>query len=559
MSDFLQRYSQDPLDGKYRLIEQLGAGGMGEVFKAEHVLLGVTRVIKIVRAQISGSSDARERFLREARLATRVQHVNVAALYDFAEMPGGLHYMVWEYIDGENVAQLLKRRGAMPPHEAVGLAVQALRGLEAIHRAGIVHRDISPENLMVTRDHTLKIIDLGVAKGGAETADESMTSAGVFIGKVRYASPEHFGIMGEGERIDGRADLYSLGLTLYEMLAGRRPLESTSPHDYIIRHSREGGAPLPDLTLIAEPLRPIIARALENDRNRRFASAAELASALERVRFTDEAATQITPVPAMAAAATQITVIPPATTATGGRRLLLFTAIALLAGIAILVVLLRLQRMPSEREAAPISASSPPAAPTQSTIAVTAPPSAIATTTTATAAPAPAPAAVTASKPETRSAPAEPAREEPTETAAQTEPRAPAQQDESEMPRLGGLTYFDGGGDSSRNSEAIEAARRALTGVTAVRLQTNGDPELQAELADLLRRNGLTISDVAPVVIHFRGGMQHRRFGRKRRAASAAITRNGRLVFRYELPAEEYRVGDNPAEAFARVAADLFR
>ncbi|MCU1246524.1 MAG: uncharacterized protein JWN02_2434, partial [Acidobacteria bacterium] len=156
--------SGDILDGRYEIVGPLGAGGMGEVYKATHTLLGATRVIKIVRPQIAGNTEAQDRFLREARTATRVQHPNVAALHDFAMLPDGSHYMVWEFIDGENLAQRLRTRGTLPPRQAVRIAIQALKGLDAIHRAGIVHRDISPENLMITPDDTVKIIDLGVAK-----------------------------------------------------------------------------------------------------------------------------------------------------------------------------------------------------------------------------------------------------------------------------------------------------------------------------------------------------------------------------------------------------------
>src|SRR5258705_5728068 len=164
------------LDGRYEIIGRLGAGGMGEVYKATHILLGATRVIKVVHPNISTNADARERFLREARAATKVQHPNVATVHDFAALPDGSHYMVWEFIDGENLAQRLKARGPLPPRNAVRIAIQAARGLEAIHRAGIVHRDISPENLMIAHsDDAVKIIDLGVAKIEEEVGAGSAT------------------------------------------------------------------------------------------------------------------------------------------------------------------------------------------------------------------------------------------------------------------------------------------------------------------------------------------------------------------------------------------------
>src|SRR5215210_1513062 len=201
----------DILDGRYEITARLGAGGMGEVYKASHTLLGSSRVIKVVHPQISGNTDAKDRFLREARAATKIQHSNVATLHDFAALPDGAHYMVWEFIDGENLAQRLRTRGTLPPRQAVRIGIQALLGLEAIHRAGIIHRDISPENLMITRDDEVKIIDLGVAKV-EDTDAVSQTRTGIFVGKLRYASPEQLGFLPEGERVDGRADLYGIAM-----------------------------------------------------------------------------------------------------------------------------------------------------------------------------------------------------------------------------------------------------------------------------------------------------------------------------------------------------------
>ncbi|HEV8657035.1 MAG TPA: serine/threonine-protein kinase, partial [Thermoanaerobaculia bacterium] len=219
VTEFLRRYADEPVDGKYKIVDRLGAGGMGEVYKVTHTFLGATRVIKVIRPQISESRDAHDRFLREARAATKVQHPNVATLHDFSALPDGSHYMVWEYIEGENLAQRIRARGTLPPRYAVALTIQALHGLEAIHRAGIVHRDISPENLMITREaggeERVRIIDMGVAK--VEDSTDSATRAGVFVGKLRYASPEHLGFLAEGQKIDGRADLYSLAMVLYEM------------------------------------------------------------------------------------------------------------------------------------------------------------------------------------------------------------------------------------------------------------------------------------------------------------------------------------------------------
>jgi len=525
----------DLLDGKYRLIERIGAGGMGEVYKAQHVLLDAPRVIKVVRPQIADNPEANDRFLREARLATRVHDPNVATLYDFAALPDGALYMVWELIDGENVGQLLRQRGTFAPHEAIRIAVQSLRGLQAIHKAGIVHRDISPENLMVARDdRQVKIIDLGVAKG-AET-DPAMTRTGMFVGKLRYASPEHLGILDETERIDGRADLYSLAIVLYEMLAGRPPFEATSPHQYYLRYSREEDVKSLDLSPIPQPLRPVLARALEPNRKRRYADAAEFAAALEQVRLADDAPTQITPMPAVVAPPKKKSYALP----------LMIVAVVVLAALALLTT-----RPWSSREPAQTTTTATVAPPTTTTVATT-----TTAETTSSATPAQSQTTVTSTPPpaevkqETVQPQPQPQQPAPVTTTTQAPPLPAA----SKV-----ATYFDGNGDSSHNDEAVGYARQQLHGVTTVAVQASGDADLQSRLADLLKHDGLTVSDAADVVIRFNGSVERQRFGRKVRAGTATIAKHGRVVFHYELPSQEYRVGDNPAEAFARVAGDLFR
>jgi len=287
ITEFMRRYADTPLDGKYQILSRLGVGGMGEVYKALHIPLNALRVIKLMRSAVKNDHGVHERFLREARLATRIHHPNVAAIYDFSTLDDGTHYMVSEYIEGINLHELINERGPLSPRYAAMLAIQALMGLEAIHRAGIVHRDISPENLMVTRDdegnEVVKVIDLGIAKQGGDTT-ENKTKTGMFVGKWKYCSPEHLGIMNEGERIDGRADVYSFGIVLYEMLTGVPPFQADTPHRYLMMHASEQPKPLRDMnaTTAASPeLEALIFRALEKDRSKRFASARDFAKAIE--------------------------------------------------------------------------------------------------------------------------------------------------------------------------------------------------------------------------------------------------------------------------------------
>jgi serine/threonine-protein kinase len=289
ITDFLRRYLEHPIDGKYQILARLGVGGMGEVYKVLHLHLNAIRVIKLMRASIASEPGADDRFIREARLATRINHPNVAALYDFSTLEDGSRYMVWEYIEGTNLHELIETNGPLTPRYAAKLAIEALHGLEAIHRAGIVHRDISPENIMICPDEEgtqhVKLIDLGIAKQGDAT-DASKTATGMFVGKWKYCSPEHLGILDAGERIDGRADLYSFGIVLYEMLTGVPPFQADTPHAYLMLHSSEKPRSLAEVnpSMPSSPeLEALIFKALEKDRTKRFTSARELARALEAI------------------------------------------------------------------------------------------------------------------------------------------------------------------------------------------------------------------------------------------------------------------------------------
>ena len=632
VTDFLRRYREEPVDGKYRILQRLGTGGMGEVYKVEHTYLGAIRVIKVIRPQISDSRDAHDRFLREARLATKVQHSNVATLHDFSALPDGAHYMVWEFIDGENLAERIRRRGTLPPREAVHIAIQALEGLDAIHRAGIVHRDISPENLMLTRgddgaEH-LKIIDLGVAK--SDGTGDVATQTGIFVGKLRYASPEHLGFLPDGEKIDGRADLYSMAIVLYEMLAGRPPFEATSPHQYLVLHSRETQfepLQLPANLPGGEELQRVMRRALEHDRNKRYATAREWIAALESVEralpppFDAEATMRVTPAPAplvdaglgtetiaattrnpfytpsprttlaaTTAPATQVAPKTPTTSTTSTtstpayappaaprtrpqapptvieplpppkpwRSVGLIAIVVVLAVGAVAIAYFRSKPadVESQQAAAPAvtAAAMPPAQPATSTFEVV-----TATQTTATTQTVAQPATATAQP--VRTAPLPSHTDAPAPTPVQP-PRAtrdenPAAEPEP-APASPNARTFAEGGDGDANDAALEELRRAVGGAGTVGVTGN----MTDELIRALHKNahGVTFTPgSADVTIHFEGTLDRLGRGRKRRAAHATVTKGGRVVFRYDLASEEYRIGDDPVEAFANAVGDSFR
>jgi serine/threonine protein kinase len=276
------------LDGKYEILTLLGGGGMGDVFKAQHVHLNVFRCIKVMKESMLADEGYRARFLREARLATQIHHPNIAVVHDFFIGDGG-SYMVTEFIDGTTLRQWSRTNGgAFPLPLAADIAVQVLAGLDHIHRRGLLHRDISADNVMLSYDEDgsllAKIIDLGIAKDVNTPSGEMATQAGMLIGNPKYMSPEQLGSIEDGEQLDGRADLYALGVVLYEMLLGVPPFASETPQGYIMKHltqpPRRFRDAKPDGDWSAS-LEAVVFRALEKDRRRRFADAREMSAALQ--------------------------------------------------------------------------------------------------------------------------------------------------------------------------------------------------------------------------------------------------------------------------------------
>jgi serine/threonine protein kinase len=296
------------LDGKYEIVRRLGSGGMGEVYLVRHIHLQELRVIKILRQDLQTDPAAQKRFMREARLATQIKHPNVAILYDFSTLPGeGSFYMVWEHIQGEDVGSWIRRNGPFPAQQAIRLGIQALRGLEAIHSTGVIHRDLSPDNLMITDDkqglRRVKIIDLGLARTLEKDANHEITQVGMFMGKLQYCSPEQASPSGS-EGLDRRSDLYSFALVLYEMITGLPPFESESQAGFIFKRLSEDPLPLagrnPQVHVPAE-LDRVVRRALERDREKRLPDAISFIEALDRVEQSMSAAeTREIPIPAFA-------------------------------------------------------------------------------------------------------------------------------------------------------------------------------------------------------------------------------------------------------------------
>ncbi|MEA2163286.1 MAG: eukaryotic-like serine/threonine-protein kinase [Thermoanaerobaculia bacterium] len=291
---FQRTYSSKLLDGKYQILDRLGVGGMGEIFKVRHIHLNELRVIKIMRPNVAADDQGMQRFLQEARTSTMIKHKNLAMLYDFAQLDDGSYYMVWEFIDGTNIQKWIGQNGAMPARLAIEISIQALSGLDHLHSMGLIHRDISPENIMLSQDHhgklLVKVIDFGIAKQLAEgEGGQGLTQTGMFLGKLKYASPEQAGFLKEGEHLDPRSDLYSFGIVMYEMLAGRAPFQATNPHGYILKHVTEKPLAIHEINpavKVPSQVESVIMRSLEKSRDNRYATAADFEHALEAIRNT---------------------------------------------------------------------------------------------------------------------------------------------------------------------------------------------------------------------------------------------------------------------------------
>jgi serine/threonine protein kinase len=257
---------------------ELGRGGMGVTYKAIDTHLRCSVALKIISAQFIGNESARSRFVREARAAASVRHSNVASVFHLGES-GGNYFYVMEFVDGETLEALIHHRGRLETDLALEIVTQVAAGLTAIHKQHLVHRDIKPSNIMLSweegRLENVKIIDLGLAKGVTE---DTLSMAGGFIGTPTYASPEQFAGLGT----DIRSDLYSLGVTLWEMLSGKPPFQGSAA-ELMDQHQR-AAPPLVKLRNIPEPIMALLDVLLAKDPSQRFQSPAEIQKALTKVR-----------------------------------------------------------------------------------------------------------------------------------------------------------------------------------------------------------------------------------------------------------------------------------
>ncbi len=279
--------------GDYKILDRLGQGRMAGVFKGQHPL-GQVVAIKVLPPSKARDPNLLGRFQREARLLLQLKHPNVVRAFQVgqAEQLSGevLHYLVMEYLEGETLDEVIKRRGRMAPAEAVRLIYQALQGLQHIHAHGLVHRDIKPANLMLvgssgdsTQRATLKILDLGLGRAMFDAAlselDDGLTGEGVLLGTPDYMAPEQ---ARDARGIDIRADVYSLGCVLYQLLAGQLPFPDTNLINQMIRHATEQARPLTELNpAVPEGLQQIVNWMMAKDPNQRYPTPERAAQALQ--------------------------------------------------------------------------------------------------------------------------------------------------------------------------------------------------------------------------------------------------------------------------------------
>ncbi len=265
------------LAGRYQILALLGEGGMGSVYRARDLELGEDVALKVIHRKISLDEGMAERFRQEARLARKVTHRNVARTFDIGEH-GGMKFLTMEYVDGESLGQLLSRKGKLPIEEAIQIARSIGEGLSAAHSAGIVHRDLKPENVLISSSKRVVLTDFGIARA-VHVPDAESKTGGRLIGTPAYMAPEQ--VMGSLD-IDGRTDLYALGLVLFEMLVGERAFPGSNP--LIVASARLYGA-TPTLAGRRHDaplaLIDVVSRCLEREREQRFASADDVVRALD--------------------------------------------------------------------------------------------------------------------------------------------------------------------------------------------------------------------------------------------------------------------------------------
>src|SRR5205809_479192 len=278
----------EKIAGRYELEEVVGHGGMSSVYRAHDSLLERYVALKVLHQQYNEDEDFVERFKREARSVAQLQHPNIVTVIDRGE-EDGRQYIVFEFIDGENLKELVVRKGRLDVHDALEIALEVAQGLAFAHEHGLVHRDVKPQNVLLNGDGRAKVTDFGIAR--SLDVEHGVTQTGTVLGTSNYIAPEQ----ASGEPVDAHTDVYSLGVVLFELLTGKLPFEGDNFVAIAMQHINE---PAPDVRTFRRDIPPRVAqavsRALEKDPERRFPTMDAFASELEAALSAPEGDTGAT-------------------------------------------------------------------------------------------------------------------------------------------------------------------------------------------------------------------------------------------------------------------------
>lgn len=265
------------LGNRYEILRKIGDGGMAFVYQARDKLLNRIVAVKVLRPEFVDDQEFLVKFKREAEAVASLSHPNIVNVYDVGE-DGKVHYIVMEYVDGQNLKEIIQEEGRLEEYTALDIAKQIARALSAAHRNGIIHRDIKPHNILISKDgRQVKVADFGIAKA---VSSSTMTNMGSVIGSVHYISPEQ----AKGKHLTSNADLYSLGIVLYEMIIGRVPFSGDSPISIALKHINEDIAfTEEDKINIPNSVRTIISKMTQKEPANRYQTAEELIEDIEFV------------------------------------------------------------------------------------------------------------------------------------------------------------------------------------------------------------------------------------------------------------------------------------
>ncbi len=269
---------QQVFSGRYEIVQHIARGGMAEVYLAHDLMLDRKVALKVLFPELSTDRNFVERFRREAQAAANLSHPNIVSIYDWGE-EDGTYFIVMEYIDGRTLGQIIRGEGPLLPDRAAEIGADVAAALAFAHRSGVVHRDVKPGNVLISPSGQVKVTDFGIAR--ALNSDQDLTQTGAVMGTATYFSPEQ----AQGNRVDGRSDVYSLGVVLYEMAVGKPPFSGENPMAIAYKHVREVPAPPRSVNAdVPEAFEAIVLQAIAKNPNDRYSSAEELRQDLLRFR-----------------------------------------------------------------------------------------------------------------------------------------------------------------------------------------------------------------------------------------------------------------------------------